>query len=171
MTGMKLTERQKQFAEENHRVLEDFLRYRGLPQEEFYDVVVFRFLRAVQQYDEREDLQRYSFQTIARNHMRSALSNYFRSQKHQKENMRLISLDYPMAGNPNLTLGDCIADERVNVCEEVCEKLSRELKRRRIYHISPYSVLQAKQGSRNAPTKCTFWEGGAATERAEAFAS
>lgn len=112
MTGMKLTERQKRFAEENHKVLEDFLRYRGLPQEEFYDVVVFRFLRAVKQYD-----------------------------------------------------------ERVNVCEEVCETLCREPKRRRIYHISPYSALQVKQGSQNAPTQCTFWERGAVTKRAEAFAS
>lgn len=136
MMDFRLTERQKRFAEENHKVLEDFLQYRGLSQEKFYDVVVFRFLRAVQQYDEREDLQRYSFQTIARNHMRSALSNYFRSKKHQKENMQILSLDYPMAGNPNLTLGDCIADERVNVCEEVCETLCREPKRRRIYHIS-----------------------------------
>lgn len=136
MMDFRLNERQQRFAEENHKILEDFLKYRGLPQEEFYDVVVFRFLRAVKQYDEREDLRQYQFKTIADNHMRSALGHYFEKQKHQKENMRLISLDNPMAGNPNLTLGDCIADERVNVCEEVCEKLSREPKRRRVYHIS-----------------------------------
>ena len=136
MTGMKLTERQKRFAEENHKVLEDFLRYRGLSQEEFYDVVVFRFLRAVQQYDEREDLRQYQFKTIAGYHMRSALGHYFEKQKRQRENMRLISLDYPMAGNPNLTLGDCIADDRINVFEEVCETLCRESNRRRLNHIS-----------------------------------
>ena len=45
--------------------------------DEFYDVVIFRFLKAVQQYDEREDLQKYKFSTIAEYAMRSAVSNYF----------------------------------------------------------------------------------------------
>ena len=136
MMDFRLNERQKRFAEENHKVLEDFLKYRGLSQDEFYDVVVFRFLRAVKQYDEREDLRKYQFETIACNHMRSALSHYFRKQKREKENFNMLSLDYPMAGNPNITFGDCIADKRVNVCEEVCEKFSRESEGHRVYHIS-----------------------------------
>lgn len=61
MKDKKLTEKQRQFAADNHYVLENFLRYRGLPMDEFYDVVIFRFLKAVQQYDEREDLQKYKF--------------------------------------------------------------------------------------------------------------
>ena len=62
MTVTKLTEGQKRFAEEHHEVLESFLKYRSLPFDEYYDIVVFRFLRAVQQYDEREDLKKYSFE-------------------------------------------------------------------------------------------------------------
>ena len=134
----KLTERQKQFASDNHHVLEDFLRYRKLPYSEFYDVVVFRFLLAVKQYDEREDLKQYSFNTIAKNHMRSALGNYFKKQKRQMKNVTLLSLDYPLADCEHLTLGDTIADERVNVCEDVCRKLSRE--NYRLLHISQPST-------------------------------
>lgn len=77
MKDKKLTEKQRQFAADNHYVLENFLRYRGLPMDEFYDVVIFRFLKAVQQYDEREDLQKYKFSTIAEYAMCSAVSNYF----------------------------------------------------------------------------------------------
>lgn len=85
MKDTKLTEKQRKFAAEHHYVLEDFLRYRGLPMDKFYDVVVFRFLRAVQQYDECEDLQQYKFSTIANNAMRSALGNHFKQQKNEND--------------------------------------------------------------------------------------
>lgn len=65
-----LTERQEQFLAEHHYLVEDFLKYRGLPMDEFYDVVIFRFMRAVKQYDERDDLKKYKFSTIANNAMR-----------------------------------------------------------------------------------------------------
>lgn len=61
MKDKKLTEKQRQFAADNHYVLENFLRYRGLPMDEFYDVVIFRFLKAVQQYDEREICRSINF--------------------------------------------------------------------------------------------------------------
>lgn len=126
MKDFQLNERQREFAARNHKVLEDFLKYRGLPHDEFYDVVVFRFLRAVKQYDERDDLKQYSFRTIADNHMRSALGGYFKKLKKQREKMQMLSLDYPIYENSKFTLSDVIADERVNVCEEVCRKLSPE---------------------------------------------
>ncbi len=123
MTETKLTDRQREFASANYKVMEDFLKYRGLPMDEFYDVVVFRVLRAVKQYDEREDPKRNSFSEIANNQMRAALSDYF-ARKERERQFRILSLDYPLATDHNLTLGDTIADESVDVCEEVCEKLS-----------------------------------------------
>ena len=44
----RLTEEQSAFAEKHHHVVMDFLRRRWLPESEFYDVVIFRYLRAVQ---------------------------------------------------------------------------------------------------------------------------
>lgn len=139
MEDIKLTEKQRQFAAEHHYVLENFLRYRHLPVDEFYDVVVFRFLRAVQQYDEREDLKQYKFSTIAENHMRSALGNYFKKQKRKNDKIQMLSLDCPISGYPDMTLLDTIADERVDVCETVCEKLSRPSSaRKRLLNTRPY---------------------------------
>ena len=93
MKDKKLTEKQRQFAADNHYVLENFLRYRGLPMDEFYDVVIFRFLKAVQQYNERKDLQKYKFSTIAEYAMRSAISNYFAKKKRRGEKVDILSLD------------------------------------------------------------------------------
>lgn len=105
--------------------------------DEFYDVVIFRFLRAVQQYDEREDLQQYAFSTIANNAMRSALSNHFAKEKRRNKKVQILSLDYQFKDS-GLTLGDVIEDESVNVCESVCEKLSRPITRKRLLHRTPY---------------------------------
>lgn len=136
MTDVRLTERQRQFAEEHHKVLTDFLTNRKLPADEFYDVVVFRFLNAVRQYDEHEDLKQYAFADIAENQMRQVLKIYFRNQRQQEKCVRLFSLETPVSQYPDMTLGDVIADDAVNVCDEVCEKLSRSPKRYRLLHIS-----------------------------------
>ena len=128
----KLTDRQREFAEKNHYVLENFLEFRHLPKEEFYDVVVFRFLRAVKEYDEREDLKAYSFASIAKNHMRSALSCYYAKKKREG---RVLSLDYMITDT--LAFADIIPDDR-DMSEEICQKLSRC--NYRLSHISPMPV-------------------------------
>ena len=132
-----LTERQEQFLAEHHYLVEDFLKYRGLPMDEFYDVVIFRCMRAVKQYDERDDLKKYKFSTIANNAMRWALASHFGEEKSKNEGVQILSLDYQFEDS-SLTLGDIIADERVDVCGSVCEKLSRPVKRIRLLHRTPY---------------------------------
>lgn len=140
MKEIRLNERQRMFAEEHHSVIEEFLNARRLPMDEFYDVVVFRFLRAVKQYDEREDLKQYAFSTIANNHMRSALGNHFNKERRQMDGITLLSLDYQFPDS-NLTYGDIVADKSVNICDEVCEKLSRTPQKYRLSHT--YSISPA----------------------------
>lgn len=53
---------------EHHYLVEDFAVQR-FADGRFYDVVIFRFMRAVKQYDERDDLKQYKFSTIANNAM------------------------------------------------------------------------------------------------------
>ncbi len=137
MMDCRLNERQKRFAEEHHSVLERFLTQRGLSLDDYYDVVVFRFLRAVKQYDEREDLKRYAFSTIANHHMRSALGHHFEKERRRCNGITVLSLDYKFPGS-NLTLGDVVADERVHICDEVCEKLSHTPKKYRLLHTYPH---------------------------------
>ena len=45
-----MTQEEREFAEQHHDLVTDFLRYRHLPADDFYDVVIFGYLSAVQQY-------------------------------------------------------------------------------------------------------------------------
>ena len=45
-----MTQKERDFAEQKHDLVIDFLRYRRLPIDEFYDIVIFGYLSAVQQY-------------------------------------------------------------------------------------------------------------------------
>ena len=61
-----MTDEQRRLAEANHDLVGAFLRENKLPEEQFYDVVIFGYLCAVQQYCENPTLQkRYSFATVA----------------------------------------------------------------------------------------------------------
>ena len=44
---MKLTEEKAAFAAENHGLVYSFLKEHGLPEDEYYDTVVFAFLNCV----------------------------------------------------------------------------------------------------------------------------
>jgi len=73
----ELTPCQKEFASEHIKLVDQFLSYRGLPEDEYYDVVIFGYLSAVQNYDEHPGLSRYSFSTIAWRQMNDALHDYY----------------------------------------------------------------------------------------------
>ena len=45
-----LTDYERQYAEEHHALVYRFLHDKGLDSNEFYDVVIFRYLAAVQRY-------------------------------------------------------------------------------------------------------------------------
>lgn len=45
-----MTQEERDFAEQRHDLVIDFLRYKHLPMDDFYDIVIFGYLSAVQQY-------------------------------------------------------------------------------------------------------------------------
>ena len=45
-----MTQEEREFAEQNHNLVIDYLRCKCLPMDDFYDVVIFGYLSAVQQY-------------------------------------------------------------------------------------------------------------------------
>ena len=45
-----MTQEERKFAEQKHDLVIDFLRCKRLPMDDFYDVVIFGYLSAVQQY-------------------------------------------------------------------------------------------------------------------------
>ena len=87
-----LTPEQRLFAEEHHGLVYKFLQKKQLTIDEFYDVVVFAYLRSVRRFLTEPALKQYSFATIAWSSMNCALHNYYRSQKAQKHNALVLSL-------------------------------------------------------------------------------
>ena len=111
----KLTDDQRAFAEQHHELVPNYLRMRGLDVDEYYDIVIFRYLHAVQRYSENLKLQQYAFPTIAFQGMRSALNHYFRSQSRQQKKFVLYSLDAPI-GNGSM-LSECVSSPDPSVHE------------------------------------------------------
>lgn len=83
---------QSNFAAVHHNLIYKFLNYYHLPEDEYYDIVVFGYLKAVNNYLTKEKLQSYSFTTIAWKAMLDRLSNHRKSQRCQKRNALVISL-------------------------------------------------------------------------------
>jgi RNA polymerase sigma-70 factor (ECF subfamily) len=88
-----LTDSQREFAAEHHELVIRFLRRRRLDMNEYYDVVVFGYLSAVQQYDQRPELREYKFGTIAGKRMHASLWNHYRSLYAAKRGEIPLSLD------------------------------------------------------------------------------
>lgn len=87
-----LTERQKEFAAENHGLVYAFLNGHCLDEDEFYDVVVFGYLRAVRRYFTENSLRKYKFGTIAWSCMRVDLLNYYKANRSQKRSAEVVSI-------------------------------------------------------------------------------
>ncbi len=110
-----LTDTQREFAAENHDLVISFLRRRGLDMSEYYDVVIFGFLSAVQQYNQRPELRQYKFRTIANKRMHASLWNYYRSLYAAKRCETPLSLDAPYSDG--LTLSDTVASPVSSIVE------------------------------------------------------
>ena len=93
----QLTEAQRDFADRHHDLVLQYLRRKGLREDDYYDIAVFGYLRAVQVYDQKPELQQYNFQTIANKRMYAALWNHFRSLRAAKRNATVLSLNTPSA--------------------------------------------------------------------------
>lgn len=76
-----LTDFERKFITKNHNFVYSFLRRYGYSLENYYDVAIFGFLKAVQIYNRREDLwNRYDFPFISWQYMRSEIGNHCRTE-------------------------------------------------------------------------------------------
>lgn len=92
MSDIPLTPEQGTFAAENHGLVLKFLNENHLPEDEYYDIVIFGYLQAVKDYFCRPDMSQYSFSTIAWKEMRGAISNHNRKQIQKKRKADVISI-------------------------------------------------------------------------------
>ena len=120
-TALKpLTSEERAVAEQNYWIVGSFLKAQRLPQDEWFDVVIFRYLLTVEKWFRQPELYRYEFTTIAWNAMRSAVGNERRKQGKQ---IKTVSLDDPIPGTDGLTYGDIITEDNLNYTPyftEVC---------------------------------------------------
>lgn len=110
-----LTKEQQCFAEENHHLVYAFLNEKELPESVYYDVVIFGYLKAVQEYCEILSLHRFKFSTLAWRRMKSSLSNYYKYLARSKRNAPVISFDELIDSEDEICLQDIInrPDERM----------------------------------------------------------
>jgi len=130
-----LTTEQQDFAERNHNLIYSYLRDKRLPMNDFYDVIVFGYLRAVCQYCDRPDLrQRYTFGTIAYRKMTDDLYKHFRQQSCPSRRAIIISLDTTDYDDSGFDMADIVSNmeetadrvESMMLWEQVSALLSKE---------------------------------------------
>lgn len=88
-----LTQEEQNFAVVHYDIVFSFLRSRGLDAEEYHGIVIERYLRAVHQYLTKPQLRQYSFYTVAKWAMLSALSNYWRKLRYEQQHRSCVPLD------------------------------------------------------------------------------
>lgn len=102
-----LTPEERAVAETNLWIVHSFLRAQKLPHDEWFDVVIFRYLLTVERWFREPKLYRYEFTTIAWSAMRSAVGHEKRKRSRQ---IKTVSLDDPVPGTDGLTWADIITE-------------------------------------------------------------
>lgn len=122
MNEVPLTREQREFATKWHNLIYTFLNEKKLPEEDYYDIVVFGFLRAVKEYTSNLNLLKYSFSTIAWKKMNCCLLNHYKSQYRQKRHAYTVSLHTTVHDDGALSL-----EESLSVPNTIMLQLETEL--------------------------------------------
>ena len=117
----ELTHLQRQFAEEHQDTVFRFLSHKGLPVEDYYDIVIFGYLQAVQEYDEDPALSRFQFSTIAWTKMGDCLGRHFSYENKPKRKAPTVSIHTYTSGG--LTLDEILPDRRRDLHTQTADRL------------------------------------------------
>ena len=102
----KLTQEEADFSEEHLSIVWWFLNEYKLPADDWFDIVVLRYLLTVKRWFTLPQLWRYSFTTLAVSAMKSAVNTERRKQNRRPQT---ISLDAPYKGTYGKPLIEYIA--------------------------------------------------------------
>lgn len=108
-----LTAEQSQIAELNHDLVFEFLNEYNLPESQYYDVVIFGYLCAVQEYCEKPELQKYLFSTVAWRQMKHELYRHYKYHERKKRDFQTVSLSDIKSGYDNSLKTDEAAENRL----------------------------------------------------------
>ncbi len=118
-----LSESERDFAAQNHYLVINFMKRNELDMDEYYDVLIFRYLRAVKRYlEERE--QTMDFVSTVNKTLGLALRDCIKKQYRQEQYERAASLDALISDG--YTLLDLLANGEPDPCEELCGRQAEE---------------------------------------------
>ena len=80
-----LSKRQIRFAEKNHKLVYAFLQERRYDPDEYYDLAVMGYLRAVERYFTHTYLRRFSFSTVAYRAMQQSIASWKRGENRRRQ--------------------------------------------------------------------------------------
>ena len=117
----ELTHLQRQFAEEHQDTVFRFLSHKGLSIEDYYDIVIFGYLKAVQEYDENPALSRFQFSTIAWTRMNGCLCSHYTYENRKMRKAPTVNIhSHTQAGR---TLDEILPDRRKDLQEQTADRL------------------------------------------------
>lgn len=103
----ELTDEERAFAERNHKLVFAFLQSRRLSYDDWYDVVIFGYLHAVQTWLSRAELQKYKFSVIAYSAMRDRVRKERRKARLHPKSVSIYDI---IPGTEDFTYGDILCD-------------------------------------------------------------
>ena len=106
-----LTPEERLFAEQNHYLVDQFLYWNRLQWDDWYDVVICRYVLSVKKWLQRADLHKYKFSTIVRQDLRSAVG--YEREKQSRE-IQTISLEEIIPGTDGVTYMDTITADNLD---------------------------------------------------------
>ncbi len=106
-----LTMEENVFAIQNHALVHLFLQEKMLSEDVFYDVVIFGYIRAVQEYVTKPRLRTYAFSTVAWKQMQCVVSNYCRYMAVPKRAAPVVSLSAPVCSEMECTWEDVLSEQ------------------------------------------------------------
>lgn len=111
MHDIPLNDTQRIFAEKNHNLVYKFLHEKNLPASEYYDIVIFGYLRAVQRYLTDPNLAGYSFATVAWRAMEGEVVNTHRTDKRRFRVIRFVRSRQSYTGHLTRRSTPTVTDE------------------------------------------------------------
>lgn len=127
MTKWRLTTEEQQFASENYGLVHSFLRRKKLDESDYFDIVIFGYLKAVRKYMNDPDLPRFAFSTIAWRKMGDCVYEYHQYLNRPKRRGVTISLESVNPKNKSLSLNDIISAPSTEFIDVEIELLMLEI--------------------------------------------
>lgn len=125
-----LTFEEQVFAAQNHNLVYAFLQEKDLPEDVFYDVVIFGYMRAVQEYVSGKRFWAYSFSTIAWKRMENSVSNYCRYLASPIRSATIVSLFSPIVADADLTWEDVLSRKESSILNFETRMLMEDLEKK-----------------------------------------